>query len=365
MAEWDFIGANTKEYTHCFHTYPATMISHVARNLIQKYGTEGMNLLDPYCGSGTSLVEARLAGMNGFGFDLNHVARKISQVKTINYDLTKLSDAVEQTLSDIADIEMIGIIESIKKSGFESSKVRSWYHDKTIKEISSLLNYFDNCDFEESIDWFLRLTLSDCLREVAFQRNHEFKLYRIKSDERKDLDIPLFPLFSKKLKRNLNGVKSYSNALSENGYLENTSAEISNQNTVLTDSLNNLPEIDIVVTSPPYGDSETTVAYAQFSWLSNVWLGLDVRSPGQLDRELMGGFVSKKIEQTNCLEIDCAIAEIEKINEKRAREVYSFYRDYKLSIKHVSTNIKIGAYACYVVGNRTVQGQFFQNRYFH
>ena len=42
---------------------------------------------------------------------------------------------------------------------------------------------------------------------------------------------------------------------------------------------------DLVVTSPPYGDSATTVAYAQFSWMTNVgWL----ISPGALDRDLGG-----------------------------------------------------------------------------
>ena len=68
----------------------------------------------------------------------------------------------------------------------------------------------------------------------------------------------------------------------------------------------------------------------------------------------MGGFVSKNIEETSCSEIDAAISKIEVENEKRGREVYSFYRDYKLSIKHVSENVKIGGYACYVLGNRTV-----------
>jgi hypothetical protein len=39
--------------------------------------------------------------------------------------------------------------------------------------------------------------------------------------------------------------------------------------------------VNLVVTSPPYGDSGTTVAYAQFSWLSNSWLGLDDKPPGK------------------------------------------------------------------------------------
>ena len=233
MGDWDFIGSNTKEFTHCFHTYPATMISHVARKIIETYAIEGMNLLDPYCGSGTSLVEARLAGLNGHGFDLNHMARKISIAKTVNYDLKKLSNSINKIQSDIVKIKLLGIVKSIKNSSFESSVIRSWYPDKSIREISSLLNYFDKCKFEESIDWFVRLTLSDCLREVAFQRNHEFKLYRIQK-KGEEFYVPLFPKFVKKLIRNYKGIVSYIDELSKRDYLDKTTAEVSNQNTVLT-----------------------------------------------------------------------------------------------------------------------------------
>ena len=37
---WDFRESNTKEYTHCFHTYPAMMIPQIARKLLKEYGIE-------------------------------------------------------------------------------------------------------------------------------------------------------------------------------------------------------------------------------------------------------------------------------------------------------------------------------------
>jgi DNA modification methylase len=58
---WDFIGANTKIGTHCFHNYPAMMIPQVAGRLINLYGSSARLLFDPYCGTGTSLVEALLS----------------------------------------------------------------------------------------------------------------------------------------------------------------------------------------------------------------------------------------------------------------------------------------------------------------
>ncbi|MBL7787976.1 MAG: hypothetical protein JNM36_18855 [Chitinophagales bacterium] len=34
---WDFIGANTKQYTHCYHSYPAMMIPQIAARLIDSF----------------------------------------------------------------------------------------------------------------------------------------------------------------------------------------------------------------------------------------------------------------------------------------------------------------------------------------
>lgn len=79
---WDFRDADTKEYTHCFHNYPAMMIPQIARELLKIYGNEGGWLLDPYFGTGTSLVEASLYGMNSVGCDINPLARLIAKAKT-------------------------------------------------------------------------------------------------------------------------------------------------------------------------------------------------------------------------------------------------------------------------------------------
>ena len=54
---WDFRNSNTKDFTHCFHSYPAMMIPQVARRIIDNLGKKSKILFDPYCGTGTSLVE--------------------------------------------------------------------------------------------------------------------------------------------------------------------------------------------------------------------------------------------------------------------------------------------------------------------
>lgn len=82
---WDFKEADTKEYTHGIHNYPAMMVSPISRNIIKlmsKYMTINA-LLDPFAGSGTVLVEGMLAGIeNVSGNDINPLALYISNAKT-------------------------------------------------------------------------------------------------------------------------------------------------------------------------------------------------------------------------------------------------------------------------------------------
>ena len=115
-----------------------------------------------------------------------------------------------------------------------------------------------------------------------------------------------------------------------------------------------LPEdsIDLVVTSPPYGDSHTTVAYGQYSRLSSEWLSLI--EGGNIDNKLMGGKIMKELPEFPSTELNAAIKLIHEKNPKRALEVASFYSDLYSSIRNVSRLVRKSGYACYVVGNRTV-----------
>ncbi len=93
--KWSFKDADTKDFTHCFHNYPAMMIPQIPRTLLRNYRPEGKFdlLFDPYMGSGTSLVEANIAGINAVGTDLNPLARLISKVKTTHYDIKGIQEA--------------------------------------------------------------------------------------------------------------------------------------------------------------------------------------------------------------------------------------------------------------------------------
>lgn len=70
-----------REHVHGFHSYPARLHPAVARGLIDGLAPVGGAVLDPFCGSGTVLVEARLSGRRAIGTDLNPIAIRLASLK--------------------------------------------------------------------------------------------------------------------------------------------------------------------------------------------------------------------------------------------------------------------------------------------
>lgn len=341
---WDFRTANVKKYTHCYHNYPAMMIPQVANRLIKLYGKKAKTLFDPYCGTGTSLVEATLNGIDAFGTDLNPLAGLIAEAKTTTMDL-QILDLYLKEFSDFLFSLNFGI-KKINVVVPEFKNIAFWFKGETREKLATIKFFIDNIK-DERVKKFFLVAFSETVRESSLTRNSEFKLYRMSEKQRDKFNPDVFGIITSKLVRNRIGLIEYIEKRKDTKaiiYYFNSAEDIEK----IEDN-----SIDIVVTSPPYGDSRTTVAYGQFSRLSNQWLGIENAS--QLDNQLMGGKV-RNIGKVGIKVIDTTIEKVAEQDEKRAKEVYSFYDDYSKSIANVSRVVKKNGCACYVVGNRRVKG---------
>jgi hypothetical protein len=74
-----------RAHVHGFHTYPARMHPQTAGRLVRAATERGALVLDPFCGSGTVLVEAMIAGRRGAGTDLNPLAERLARLKTARW----------------------------------------------------------------------------------------------------------------------------------------------------------------------------------------------------------------------------------------------------------------------------------------
>ncbi|MDB5308985.1 MAG: hypothetical protein JWO38_3187 [Gemmataceae bacterium] len=86
----------SRAHVHGFHTYPARMHPETAARLVRAFVPAGGRVLDPFCGSGTVLVEALILGRTPIGVDLNPLAVRLARCKSRPRAGTELEYLVAQ-----------------------------------------------------------------------------------------------------------------------------------------------------------------------------------------------------------------------------------------------------------------------------
>ncbi len=334
----DFVGEAYATAYPNLHRYPATMIPQLGISLLERLDVSSGSLLDPYCGSGSSFAAGVHVGMKSlFGFDLNPLAVLISRAKFTQLNSAEVIEAREEIASKVKKAKPASDgahdIPNI-------TNIDYWFPRDGMLQLVSIRRLVDKVENEGIRDLFL-LALSEAIRDVSFTRKNEFKLYRIPAEKMAVHNPDVSKIFLNHLNRiteiyltkylpNLKGVRT----------------AIRNQP---FDSVKK--KVDVVLTSPPYGDSRTTVAYGQFSTLTNEWLGIE--DARKIDSKLMGGKRSKSLLQESV--VTSQLQEVAEVDSKRALEVSSFYEDLGRSIGEVAGAIQSGGLSIYIVGNRRVK----------
>ncbi len=340
---WDFSKAKTKTYTHGFHGYPAMFIPQLARRLILSYSKEGDTVSDIFCGSGTALVEARLLGRNAYGIDLNPFAIFLAQAKTTELDPLLLQKQYSILLDSILKIKP----SEIKKPQFFN--IDYWFKEPVILELAKIKKAIDQLA-DEQIRGFFLVAFSAAVRKCSNTKGGEFKLVRIPKDKLETHNPNVLETFKEFTEKNIQGMEDYWNDVDKGVWAKPIFGDSSEDNGIAKES------VDLIITSPPYGDSRTTVAYGQFSRLSLQWLGAVGNETPKIDKKLLGGKPTDDLQ--NGLKSEYLVETLEKIanrDERRARDVLSFYVDLEKCLHQAYRVLKKNKYFCIVIGNRLVK----------
>jgi hypothetical protein len=103
-----FAVGDGERLTHYLFKYPAKFHPPVVRHLIEQYSHPGQTILDPFCGSGSLLVEAAINGRNAIGSDVDPLAVFVSTVKTRRYDVPALKRAARTVLAHLKKLARSG-----------------------------------------------------------------------------------------------------------------------------------------------------------------------------------------------------------------------------------------------------------------
>src|SRR3989344_1287524 len=328
---WDYRGENTKTYTHGIQTYPAMFIPQVARRLLETYSKEGDTICDIFCGSGTALVESKVLNRNAYGIDLNPLAIFLAKAKTTPINPQKLTKEY---------IALLGKLEKIKDSEIKKPEFKNldfWFKEKATIKLAKLKKAIQEIE-DKAIRNFLMVAFSETVRYASNTKTGEFKLVRIKGEKLEKHDPDVFGIFRKEAKRGVWTKIIFGDSSKENGIKENS--------------------IDCIITSPPYGDSRTTVAYGQFSRLSSQWIDIfdDPNKASGVDNELLGGRATKTLSHIlSSVYLNDSLDKIAKQDENRAKDVLSFFIGLNDCLKRAHEILKPKKYFCLVIGNRLVK----------
>ncbi|MBX7490005.1 modification methylase [Helicobacter sp. Faydin-H64] len=334
--KYDFLGQSYASMYPNLHKYPATMLPQIGLELLKEFKAKKSNLLDPFCGSGSSFVSGLEYGIKHFvGFDLNPLAITISKARMTYIESSYLIRQKERLLRQLESKNKLSLdfnpLENITNLDF-------WIDKNAQQDLKLIFSYIKALD-DKNLQNLFMLSFSETLREASWTRNNEFKLFRMKDYENYKPNV--YAIFTKNLESLVKDyLQFYQSKLQDVG-LNLTNASFQNLK----------QKFDTLLTSPPYGDSKTTVAYGQFSTFINEWLGF--KDARKLDSKLMGGIKAQKLYDTGL--IKDYVLEISKIDKKRALEISSFYFDLESSIQSLINSINLGGKVFFIVGNRRVK----------
>jgi len=151
---WDFKDFNTQYLTHKFHPYPARFIPQIPLTLIKLFTSEKETILDPFCGGGTSLVEAFLNNRNSIGVDFNPLGILISKVKTTllsNNDIEFLTKILHQLKNECV-VNKNEINDFV--SNLPNTNIKNKFSRKVIKDMLNIRLFVYNLKNEGKVDLF-------------------------------------------------------------------------------------------------------------------------------------------------------------------------------------------------------------------
>jgi 23S rRNA G2445 N2-methylase RlmL len=275
-----------EKLTHYIFRFPAKFHPPVVKALLDRYTVDGDLVLDPFCGSGTLLVEAAVAGRSAIGADVDPVATMTSFVKTRSLDEARLRSLlleIEQAYSSFVRSDNEYFIRryvDITSREYDAALAHGlrppaipnllhWFRKYVIIDLARIKAALDAAILTHEERQFFLVCFASIIRASSNAdpvpvSGLEVTSHMKKIDARGRVVNP-FALFSKATRRSIAATNDYACSAKSTSFVEVVNGDITNPTTPLPDT------VDAVITSPPY---HSAVDYYRRHQLEMYWLGL-------------------------------------------------------------------------------------------
>jgi len=330
---WDFADANTSYLTHALHPYPAKFIPQIPNTLIQELSSVGDTVLDPFCGSGTTLVESLLLRRHAVGIDANPLACLIARAKTTRLnegDLehmrqleAKVTALVQQQL--YGTLPLFSDLKIASSSGYRPTfeGMSFWFDPHVIEELAALKAMCWAVESEAARQLAL-VVFSSIIVAVSRQDSDTRYVRREKNIQPGDTIQRFVRALGPAIARAI-------------AFAEMTESRFTCQ--VIHANVLDGPQVgpvDLVVCSPPYPN-----AYSYHLYHRTRMLWLDMDQP-----------TFKRVE----------IGSHRKYSKKNgAATAETFRAELRQTLAWLRGCLRPGGYVCFVLGNSVLKGQVIHN----
>lgn len=348
-----YIGKQVSYATHGIHRYPAKFIPQIPRFCLESYSKPGDDILDPFMGSGTTLLESYIMGRNCYGVDIHPLARLIAKVKITPIDPDHLSSLAKQLFSRIrAD-------EDDNSDWIPEIPNRDhWFREDVLRDLATIKKHVWRMRRGDYQDFF-KICFSSIIRRMS--NSDADSLIPEVTSFRKKLDAQGRTSFDSK-SRFENTVRS---KLIDAEELRRLSREVEEEyrsppeariiGNDARDILLDDSEIDLAITSPPYASA---VHYVSVHKLEMFWLDL-LDDLAKLDGRVVGtsrAYVNeyKPWEpKTDIPELRLVLRELLEKEKKSAYIVYKYFDDMRKNFLEMNRVLTRTGKYCMVAGENT------------
>jgi site-specific DNA-methyltransferase (cytosine-N4-specific) len=311
--QWDFPERVAHSDIEGLHPYPAKFIAELPRALLRILPVKpGTAVLDPFCGSGTTLVECQQAGVPSFGVDLNPIACLMARVKTMPLP-SGLSESINAALVRAQSMPL--------PSPPDIPNLDHWFMPQVQEALSRLTAAI--ADAPERHRDVLRLALSSIIVRVSNQESDT----RYAAVTKTITPSSVFAAFLRSAQRIVEVLNERRYALVSTGIFE--------ADTLALDLKLIKTPISLVITSPPYPNAYEYWLYHKYRmW----WLGFD---PLAVKEREIG-----------------ARAHFFKTNHHTADD---FVRQMSKTFDMLTKLLVKGGFVCFVIGRSRIHGKTVDN----
>jgi len=362
------------DFARSILNYPAMMVPSVQEPIIEKLSealNKNVSLLDPFMGASNTLVTGMKYGMNVFGQDINPLSILLSQVKTSFYQNEELIDAEKRVTSTINGDNSDAIEISFMN-------IDKWFTKDIQIELSKIYRAIRR-EPNLKIRKFFWVALAETIRLTSNDRTSTFKMHMRPIEEINARQVSALKTFTSVSKKNIKNISDYISVLVQNGHIKK-GKYVKNTDIVWGDTNSEIKTkktFNLLVTSPPYGDNQTTVTYGQFSYLPLQWIPVEdiddsitidyLKTAQSIDNKSLGGQAKESINKIEERVFEKSktlkkfVTQFKDAERKKVEKVTRFINDLDNSIDKILPRMRKDSFLVWTIGNRSVNKQVVRN----